>query len=390
MSSELEFTEKDLQMKVRQLAREKLRPIWREVDDVDGFSWDVVRLLSGEGLFRFCAPVEYQGAGLTTVPCCLIREELSRELVQADDTFLMSWSTGLMISTFGSDEQKKKYLPKLASGEVLGSGAITEPDAGSDVKAIKTTAKLDGDEWILNGEKAFSSNADVAEVTRVFVRTDLADKTDGFSYFLVDTKNKRPGLSCRLLKICAPHPCYTITFENLRVPKDSLLGELGQGLKIALTNLAKTRVTVGAAALGIAEAAYELALSYSRMRQAFGRPLVKFQATQFKLADMATEIEAGRLLVYRGAETADREGNTGKAIKQASMAKLYSTEMAQRVVDEAVQIYGAAGLVRGSRIEYLYRAVRALRIYEGTSEIQRLTITRQVLHELEKEEGGNT
>lgn len=385
MEFELNCEEKDLQKRVRRFAVGKLRPIWREVDDVDGFSWDVVRLLAHEGLFGFCAPEEYGGLGISAITCSIIREELSRELIQADDTFLMSWSTGLMISTFGNEQQKQQYLPKLASGEILGSGAITEPSAGSDIKAIETRATLDGDNWILNGEKAFSSNADVAEATRVLAKTDPSLGPDGLSYFIVDTKNKRPGLSCSLHKICAPHPCYLITFDNYRIPKDSLLGQLGQGLNIALTNLAKTRVTVGGAAVGMAQAAYEEALSYARARVAFRRPLVKFQMTQLKLADMATEIEAGRLLLYRAAKTADREGSSDEAIRQASMAKLFCTEMAQRVVDQALQIHGAVGLERGTHIEYLYRAVRAPRIYEGTSEIQRLTITRYTLRQLEGE-----
>jgi len=389
-SFELSHEEKELQMRVRRFAVKKLRPVWREIDDVDALSWDLVHMLADEGIMRYCAPEEHGGAGISAMTCSIIREELSRDMIQADDIFLMSWSTGLMISTFGTEEQKKKYLRKLGTGEILGSGAITELGAGSDIKGITTTATLDGDSWILNGQKGFASNAGEAEVTRVLAKTDPSLGGDGFSYFIVDTKNRKPGCTVEFMSICAPHPAYIINFDNYRIPKDSLIGSIGGGLEIALKNLAKTRVTVGGVAVGIAQTAYEEAIKYAHSRIAFRRPLVKFQTTQMKLANMATEIEAGRLLLYSGSKMADRKPNTDRAIMLSSMAKLYCTEMAQRVVDESMQIHGGAGLLKGSRIEYLYRAVRAPRIYEGTSEIQRLTITRHALRQMTAEERGES
>jgi alkylation response protein AidB-like acyl-CoA dehydrogenase len=383
MQFDLTDEQKDLQRKVRQFAQKKLRPIWREVDDVDGFSWEVVRLMAEEGLFRYCAPLEYGGLGLSALTCSLIREELSQELLQADDTFLMSWGSGLKIFKFGTEEQKKYYLPKLATGEILGSGALTEPWAGSDTRSIRTTATKDGDFWVLNGEKKFISNGGVAKVTSVLAKTDPALGGDGLSTFLVDTSGSKPGLSSEIIKLTAPHPCYHIRFENYRIAKDSLFGQVGYGLKMALTNLAITRVTVGAIGIGIAQAALNEAISYAQSRICFGRPLIKFQETQMKLAEMATNIEAGRVLVYHASALADTEGNTSRAVKESSMAKLFCTEMAQRVVDLSLQIHGGNGLIRGTKIEYLYRAVRMPRIYEGTSEIQKLTITRSMLNELE-------
>jgi alkylation response protein AidB-like acyl-CoA dehydrogenase len=383
MQFDLTTDQKDLQRKVRQFAQKKLRPIWREVDDVDGFSWDVVHLLAAEGILRFCAPEEYGGLGLNALTCSLIREELSQELLQADDTFLMSWAKGLILSSFGTEEQKRYYLPKIATGEILGSGAITEPWAGSDVRSIKTTATKEGDFWVLNGEKKFISNGGVAKATTVLAKTDPSLGGDGLSFFVVDTEGSKPGLSSEIIKLTAPHPCYHIRFDNYRIGKDSLLGRVGDGLKMAMSQLAKTRVTVGAIGVGIAQAALNEAITYAKNRVCFGRPLIKFQETQMKLADMATSIEAGRMLVYHASSLADTVGNTSRAIKESSMAKLFCTEMAQRVVDLSLQIHGGNGLIRGTKIEYLYRAVRMPRIYEGASEIQKLTITRSMLNELD-------
>jgi len=369
---------KKLRIRVRKFAEEKLLPIAAEVDSMDEVSWEVVNLLASEGLFRYVVPEEYGGVGIEPIQLCIIREELSRVCIQADDTFAMSALGGYPIIRFGSEQQKQKYLPALARGEKIGSYSLTEPGAGSDVANIKTTAVLEGDYYILNGEKCFASNAGGAEVCAVYAKTDPSLGGKGISAFIIDAKNQQPGLKCQVMKLMAPHPAYEITFDNYRVPRENLLGQPGQGMRIALTTLDILRTTVGAAAIGIAQAAYEEALEYAQRREVFGQPLIEFQVTQFKLADMVTNIQAARLLVSQAASMT-QIGEERKIIGRASMAKLFATEMAQRVVDEALQIHGGGGLVRGSRIEQLFLAVRAPRIYEGTSEIQRLTIARAII-----------
>ena len=370
--------QKKLKLKVRKFAEEKLMPIAAEIDENDEVSWKVVRLLADEGLFRYIMPEEYGGLGIKPINLCIIREELSRVCIQADDTIAMSELGGYPIIRFGTEEQKQRYLPGLATGEKIGSYSLTEPDAGSDVANIKTTAKLEGDFYILNGKKCFASNAGSAEVCTLYAKTDPSLGGRGISAFIIDTKNQQPGLKCKVMKLMAPHPAYEITLDNYRLPKENLLGQPGKGMRIALTALDLCRTSVGAAAIGMAQAAYEETLKYAQQRKAFGQPIIEFQATQFKLADMITNIQAARLLVSQAASMTQL-GDEMKIIGRASMAKLFATEMANRVVDEALQIHGGAGLARGCRIDRIFRAVRAPRIYEGTSEMQRLTIARSIM-----------
>jgi len=289
----------------------------------------------------------------------------------------MSELGGYPIIRFGSEEQKKKHLPSLAKGEKIASYALTEPNAGSDIASIETTAILKDGFHTMTGRKCFATNAGAAEICIVYAKTDPSLGAKGMSAFIIDTKNEQPGLSCRAMKLMGPCAEYELIFENFRVPKENLLGEQGKGMRIALTSLDLCRTTVGAHSVGLAQAGYEEALKYAQERKAFGQPLIGFQATQFKLADMITNIEAARLLVYQAASMTVL-GEEEKIIGRASMAKLFATEMAQRVIDEALQIHGGIGLIRGSRMERLYRAVRLPRIYEGTSEIQRLTIARAI------------
>ena len=221
-----------------------------------------------------------------------------------------------------------------------------------------------------------------AEVCIVIATVDPAAETKGLSAFIVDCKNPQPGLKTQVMRLISPHPVYQISFDNYHLPKENILGQQGQGLEIILSMLGRARTTVAAAAIGMALSAYEQALDYAQERIAFKRPLVRFQATQFKLADMITAIEAARLLTLRAAWIRDR-GDSEESMKQASMAKLFGTEAAQRIIDEALQIFGGYGVVKGNRVEYLYRNIRALRVYEGTSEIQRLTITRAAIKKKE-------
>ena len=369
--------EERLKRDVRKFAEEKLRPIAAEVDSSNETSLEVVNLLASHGLFRYLVPREYGGVGIKPLYMCIIREELARVCVQASDTFIMSALGGYPIVRFGNEEQKKKYLPLLATGEKIGSYALTEPGAGSDVANIETTATFKDGFYVLNGKKYWATNAGAAEVCIAYAKTDPTKGSRGISAFIIDTKNKQHGLICRPMEWMGPGCEYEIIFENYRVPKENLLGEEGKGMRIALTALDLCRTTVGAHAVGLAQAAYEEALKYAQIRKAFGQPLIEFQATQFKLADMVTNIQAARLLVYHAALMTEL-GEEDKIIGRASMAKLFATEAAQRVVDEALQIHGAAGVMKGSRTELLYRAVRSPRIYEGTSEIQRITIARAI------------
>jgi len=369
--------EESLRKKVRKFAEEKLLPIAAEVDSRDETSWEVVNLLAQEGLFRYLIPEEYGGVGIKPIHLCIIREELARVCVQASDIFIMSELGGYPIVRFGSEEQKKKYLPPLATGEKIASYALTEPNAGSDVASIETTAIFKDGFYIVDGRKCWATNAGAAEVCTVYAKTSPSLGSRGISAFIVDAKNKQPGLNCEVMEWMGPGAEYELTFENYRVPKENLLGEEGRGMRIALTSLDLCRTTVGAHAVGLAQAAYDEALKYAQLRKAFGQPLIEFQAIQFKLADMVTNIQAARLLAYQ-AGSMTQLGEEGKIIGRASMAKLFATEMAQRVVDEALQIHGGIGLIKGSRMERLYRAVRSPRIYEGTSEIQRLTIARAI------------
>ena len=375
--------EKELKERVRDFARERLSPIAQRVDSVDEYSPEVIQLLADAGIFRYVATEKHGGAGISSVAACIIREELAQVCTQADVSFIMSLFAGHALAEFGTKEQKMKYLPALASGEKVGTAAITEPGGGSDVSALETTATLKGDKYVLSGVKNFCTMGAAAEVCIVIGTVDPSLGAKGISAFVVDCKSTQAGLKTSIMKLMSPHPVYQIDFDGYLLPKDNILGSEGQGLAIVLSMLGRMRTTVAAAAIGMAMSAYDRTLEYVQKRMAFKRPLIKFQTTQLKLADMVTDIEAARLLTLRAAWTRDRE-DSEEGMMQASMAKLFATEAAQRVIDEAVQIHGGYGVLRGSRVEYLYRTIRALRIYEGTSEIQRLTITRSATRKADK------
>ncbi|MFC2045402.1 acyl-CoA dehydrogenase family protein [Chloroflexota bacterium] len=376
--------ELELKNRVRRFAREKLLPIRNRVDSKDEYSPEIIRLLADEGLFRYVTPEEYGGVGISSVAASIIREELVQVCTHADVTFIMSLFASQAITKFGTEEQKHKYLPALASGNMVGTASITEPAAGTDVSAVVTTATPEGNYYIFNGIKSFCTMGAAAEACIVIATVDPSLGHEGVSAFIVDCKNAQPGLKTHVMKLISPHPLYQIEFKNYQLPKENILGKEGQGMEIVLSMLGRARTTVGAAAVGLAVSAYEEALDYAQSRIAFKRPLVKFQAIQLHIADMLTDIEAARLLVLRAAWSRDRE-ESEEAMMQASMAKLFATEAAQRVIDEAVQIHGGYGVLQEVRVEYLYRTIRALRIYEGTSDIQRLTITRSVLKLQEKQ-----
>ncbi|MDQ3697580.1 MAG: acyl-CoA dehydrogenase family protein, partial [Gemmatimonadota bacterium] len=306
---------------------------------------------------------------------CIARETLARHSGLADFAFAMQGLGSGPISIFGTDAQRRRYLPRVAAGEAIAAFALSEAGAGSDVTAMRTTARRDNHEWVLDGEKMWISNAGIADHYVVFARVAEGDER-AFAALVVDADT--PGLRViERIDVIAPHPLGTIAFDGCRVPADAQLGLPGKGLRVAYATLDVFRATVGAAALGFARRALDEALRWTCDRRAFGQRLSHFQLTKAKLADMATAIDASALLVYRAAWT--RDAGAERVTREAAMAKLYATEAAQRVVDDAVQLFGGRGVVRGAVVERLYRDVRALRIYEGTSEIQKLVIAGQLL-----------
>ena len=338
----------------------------------------LVRQLGREGFLRYVTPESFGGVRecVQARDLCILREEIARGSSLADTMFAMQALGSSPIIHAGSDRQKARYLPPIARGEAIAAFALTEPQAGSDVSSLETRAIKRGGEYRITGVKCFISNAGLAQTYVVFALTDPEKRAKGVSAFVVEADT--PGLVLKeKTQLISPHPIGTIAFEECSVPEIQLLGREGEGMKIALTTLDHLRPTVGAAAVGLAQRALEEAIRYSQSRIQFGQALAKFQGTQFKVAEMATELEASRLLVYQAAWIIDRGQDNLR--QKSSMAKLFATEAAQRIIDQALQIHGGLGVVVGTPVEQLYRDVRALRIYEGTSEIQKLIIARTLL-----------
>lgn len=337
---------------------------------LDGTCRELVRRLAAGGWLRYAT-----GDRLDVRSLCLIRETLARTNALADFAFALQGLGSGPISIFGTDEQRRAWLPKVASGQAIPAFALSEAEAGSDVSAMRTTARRDGDEYVIDGEKTWISNAGLADFYVVFCRFPEAGEK-GFAALLVEAGN--PGLTVtERLDLIAPHPLGTLRFGSCRVPASALIGEPGRGLRVALGTLDVFRSTVGAAALGMARRAFDEAARHAKKRQISGRPLADLQMTQARLADMAVAVDASALLVYRAAWT--RDSGAPRVTREAAMAKLFATESAQRVIDDAVQLLGGRGVLADTPVERLYREVRALRIYEGTSEVQKLVIAGQLL-----------
>jgi acyl-CoA dehydrogenase len=350
-------------------------------DSPDAVYACVVRLvaeLGKAGLLRFCVPRAYGGEheNLDVRSLCLAREILGRASGVADFALAMQGLGSAPITLYGREDQKRFLLPRVAAGTALAAFALSEPDAGSDVSAISTTAARDGKFWRLNGVKTWISNAGIAAFYIVFARTGEGSGTKGLSAFIVDAGSAGLDASERI-EVIAPHPLGTLRFTDCRVPADSMLGQPGEGFKIAMATLDIFRSTVGAAALGFARRALDEATARALKRRMFGQAQADFQLTQAKIGDMAVLVDAAALLIYRSAWTKDVLG--GRVTREASMAKLFATESAQQVIDAAVQIFGGLGVVRGTPVERLYREIRALRIYEGASEVLKLIIASKVL-----------
>lgn len=354
-----------LEARGRRFVSERVLP--REHEHDDAFAIAITRELGAAGLLDACVELDVRGI-------CLLREAVAYGSGVADSMLALQGLGYGPIALAGTPAQKAEWREKVRLGQAIAAIALTEPEAGSDVGAIATRAERHGDEWVLHGEKCFITNAGLADFYTVFARTS-PDSSRGLSCFLV------PGSAVRLLErheIVAPHPSGAIAFEGVRVPASALIGELGHGFKIAMQTLDRFRCTVGAAAIGLAQRALDEAIARSKARVQFGKPLSTFQQIQAYLADSWAELQAARLLVYRAAYARDA-GDELHAGRYASAAKMLATETAQRVVDRAVQIHGGLGVKRGTPVERLYREVRALRIYEGTTEIQRLVLSRSLL-----------
>ena len=361
----------------------EIAPHEHDESDVDALSRRFVAMLGAAGWLRYAVPAEFGGihAKLDVRSLCLIRETLARISGLADFAFAMQGLGSASIALHGTPELKRRYLPGVCAGTRIAAFALSEPEGGSDVAALRTNARRDGADYVLNGRKTWISNGGIAGHYVVFARTGEAPGAKGLSAFVVDAD--APGLRiAERIEVIAPHPLATLAFENCRVGADHLIGRPGEGFKIAMATLDIFRATVGAAALGFARRALDEALARVTRREAFGKRIAEFQATQLRLADMATEIDAAALLVYRAAWTKDRVAD--RVTREAAMAKMYATEAAQRVIDGAVQLWGGMGVVKGVPVERLYREIRALRIYEGTTEIQKLVIAGQ----LSADEGG--
>ena len=337
----------------------------------------LVREMGAAGWLGYAVPPEGgDAARLDLRSICILREVFAFHDGLADFAFAMQGLGSGAIAIAGSHALRKAYLPRVARGESIAAFALSETDSGSDVAAIAATARREGAQYVLDGSKTWISNGGIADFYVVFARTGEAPGTRGLSAFVVDAG--APGFSANeRIDVIAPHPMATLRMAGCRVPADHLLGAPGEGFKIAMRTLDIFRTSVGAAALGFARRALHEALRRARTRRLFGQMLSDLQMTQAKLADMATAIDASALLIYRAAWTRDVAG--GVITRDAAMAKMYATEAAQQVVDAAVQIFGGLGVVRGNPVERLYREVRALRIYEGATEVQKLIIARQLL-----------
>jgi acyl-CoA dehydrogenase len=356
-------------------ASDRLRSV--DHDDADASCRALVAALGRDGWLRACVPAAYGGLfeGLDARAICVTRETLARHDALADFAFAMQGLGSGAISLAGSDEQRARYLPRVCAGEAIAAFALSEKDAGSDAAALTASARRDGSDYVLDGEKTWISNGGIADFYVVFARTGEAPGSRGISAFIVEADAPGLEIAARIQSI-APHPLATIALRGCRVGAEQLLGSPGDGFRIAMRTLDVFRASVAAAALGLARRALAESLERAASRAMFGQTLADFQLTQAAIAEMATGIDAGALLTYRAAWTRDRGEN---ATREVAMAKMFATEAAQRVVDRAVQIFGALGVTRGNIAERLYREVRALRIYEGATEIQQLVVAKSVL-----------
>ena len=383
------FTEEQLMIKelAQRIAEEKIKPVRQKYDEEAIFPWDIVKELAQTDLFRVFIPVEYDGMveeGLGITNMCIVTEELSKACGGIALAFAGSGLGAFPILLFGNEEQKKKYLPQIASGEKLAAFALTEPEAGSDAGAVRTTAKRDGDYYILNGNKIFITNGGEADIYTVIALTNPEKGARGASAFIVEKgtpglefgkKEDKMGIRASATR--------ELIFNDAKVPAENLLGREGMGFIIAMKTFDISRPGVAAQALGIAEGALEEALKYTYQRHQFGKNIISFQGIQWMLADMATQIEAARALIYEVADMIDK-GETKNIGHLSAMAKLFASDVAMRVTTDAVQLFGGYGYMREYPVEKMMRDAKITQIYEGTNQIQRNVIAAHLVKQAAK------
>ncbi|HEX4203869.1 MAG TPA: acyl-CoA dehydrogenase [Ktedonobacteraceae bacterium] len=372
--------EKDLIAAIRELAQERVAPRAAEIDHTGAFPWDLKELLAQQDILAMPFPVEYGGVGASELATVMAIEELARCCATTSLLLAVQQLGTLPITLAGTDEQKRKYFPRLASGEWLAAFGLTEAGSGSDAAAMRTVAVRQGDKYILNGAKRFITNGGLAQITSVFAMTDPHKGTRGISAFIVD--KDFPGFSVGRIEDkmgIKGSQTAELIFSDCEVPAENLLGREGDGFKIAMMTLDRTRPGIGAQAVGIAQGALDLAVGYAKQRVQFDKPIAENQGIQFMLADMATKVEAGRLMVYNVAEMIDRgEKNFSK---YSAMAKMLASDAAMDVTNDAIQVLGGYGYMKEYPAERMMRDAKITQIYEGTNQIQRLVIARALLNE---------
>jgi butyryl-CoA dehydrogenase len=379
------LTEDQMMIKdlTRQIAEEKVIPVREELDEKEEFPWEIMNVLAQSDLFGLFIPEEYGGLGKGCLELCIAVEELSRACLGVSTTYAANALGTYPILLFGSEEQKKKYLPDIAAGKRLVAFAITEANAGSDAAGIQTTAKLEGSEYILNGTKQWITNGGEAEIYTVIAMTDKSRGARGASAFIVEKgtpgfhfgkKEKKMGIRASSTR--------ELIFDNCRIPKENILGKEGLGFIVAMRTLDNSRTGVGAQGVGVAQGAFEEALKFARQRMQFGHPIISFQAVQHMLADMAVEIEAARALVYSISRYID--SGAKDITKESAIAKVFATDMAMRITTNAVQVMGGSGYMREYPVEKMMRDAKILQIYEGTNQIQRNVIAQSLIKESAK------
>jgi len=362
------------------IAREKIAPIAAELDETGEFPWEVVKTMAQSDLFRVFIPTEYDGLGGGIFEMCLVVEELSRACGGISLAYAASGLGTIPIILFGTEEQKKKYLPRLAAGEILAAFGLTEANAGSDAAGIKTAARPDGDSYVLNGTKQWITNGGEATIYTVIALTDPARGVRGSSAILVEKgtpgfdfgkKENKMGIRASTTR--------ELIFQDCRVPKANLLGKEGMGFLVAMRTLDQTRPGVASQAVGIAQGALDKAIEYSRERKQFGKPISAFQGLQFMLADMATQVEAARALTYAAARSID--AGEKDVSRMSAMAKVFASDTAMRVTTDAVQVFGGYGYMKEYPVEKMMRDAKITQIYEGTNQIQREVIALNLIKE---------
>lgn len=364
----------------RQVAEEKIVPVRAELDETGEFPWEIMKVLAQSDLFGLFIPEEYGGLGKGCLELCVAVEELSRACVGVSTSYAANALGTYPLLLFGSDQQKKKYLPDIAAGKKLVAFGLTEANAGSDASGIQTTAKLDGNEYVLNGTKQWITNGSVADIYTIIAITDRSKGPRGASAFVVEKGTPGFSFGKKENKMGIRASITTeLVFDNCRIPKENLIGKEGLGFIVAMKTLDSSRTGVGAQGLGLAQGAYEEAVKFARKRVQFGHPVISFQAVQHMLANMAMEIEAARALIYAVARYID--SGAKEVSKVSAIAKCFATDLGMKVATDAVQVMGGSGYMKEYPVEKMMRDAKILQIYEGTNQIQRNVIGQEIIKE---------